>query len=347
MKNMMTVVRLVEIGKVALSQEPIPHPLPSEVLVQVKTVGICGSDSHYFLHGGLGSFKSKLPLSFGHEAAGVVVNPGNTKWQKGDRVAIDPNNNCGNCYYCLKGQHNLCINTNYLGANNYPGALQEYITVSPHQLVYITPTISFAEAALLEPFSVALHAINLTKINIGDTVAIYGAGAIGLCLLACCKLAGAQNVIVIDQFSHRLQLAKKQFGASFVINTGTKDDSVEQIKNTTNGTGVDISIDAVGAQVTFANCLKATKPGGKLLLVGIPTQDYLQYNPHIARTKELLLINSRRSNQTLETAVHLLNNKQINLRQLITHTFPITKSQLAFETAALYKDKVIKTIISL
>ncbi len=335
------VAKLVEIGKMGITEEEVPKLGPDEILIKLKAVGICGSDLHYFLKGGLGSFKENLPMEMGHEPAGVVADSNRSKWfNNGDRVAIEPICPCLHCLYCLAGLHNLCQNGSFMGSKGLPGALREYIVVKERQLFKVDKNISFEEAAFLEVIGVGFHSLKISGFEMHSTVAIFGVGPIGLSVLSLVKMAGASKVFVVDKLDYRLDFAKKR-GADFVL----KEDltTINFIKDYTDGLGVDIAFDAAGMQNTVASCFDAAAPGGKVVLIGIPTYDYLQYNPHKARIRELKIYNVRRSNQTLHKCHDMFKDK--DLKDFITHRYTLEKVQEVFELASGYKDRVIKAMV--
>lgn len=339
----MKVAKLVAIKKMELFEEEIHTPKTGEVLVKITAVGICGSDLHYFLKGGLGTFKENLPMSMGHEAAGVVVDSNDSQFfENGDRVAIEPGNPCLHCRFCQQGLHNLCREGTFLGTKGIPGAFREYLVLNERQLVKIKDDMSIEEACLLETMGIACHAYNLINFKFYSSVAIFGVGPIGLSILNIIKRAGAGKIFVIDKLEHRLKFALSH-SADFAKKDGP--DTIDFIRDNTEGLGVDVAFDAAGMQNTVDSCFKVAAPGGKVVLVGIPTYDYLQYNPHISRIKELSVFNVRRSNQTLHTCRDLFEAGDIV--DMITHKFKLDNIQKAFDLAAEYGDGAIKTIITM
>jgi len=322
-------------------EEDVPALQSGQVLVELKAVGICGSDVHYFLEGGLGSFKEKLPMSMGHEPAGMIVDANGSKlFKTGDRVAIDPARPCLRCQYCLRGLHNLCRDGTFLGAQGSPGGFREYLVVSEQQLVKIDDSVSYEEGALLEVMGIAYHALSLTEFQFFSTVAIFGAGPIGLSVLKLAKKRGAGKTFIVDKLDYRLEFALS-YGADHALKES--DEVIGFAKDQTDGLGVDMAIDAAGMQNTVHNCFKIVAPKGKIILIGIPTYDYLEYNPHAARIKELSIFNVRRSNQTLHLCRNMLKGQSI--LSMVTHRFKLDDIQEAFETVAGYRDGVIKAMI--
>ena len=340
MKN--RAVKLVEIGKVDIFEENIPPLKKGQALVKIEACGVCGSDLHYFTHGGLGSFKETLPFSLGHEPAGEIIDlNGIENFKCGDRVAIEPGSYCGECASCLDGKHNLCSGGSFLGAQGYPGAMADYVVVNENQLEKINDNISFEQATLLEPLGVGMHALNKVDFRIAETVAIFGCGPIGLGILNLVLIGGASRVIMIDKLKYRIEIAKS-LGATDVFLDDDK--TVERINDITNG-GVNIVFDAAGKKETFDKSIKIAGKSGRIALVGIPTYDHLDYNPHKSRIKELSIINCRRSNQTIHSCNKLLAHPLYNTDKILTHKFTIEDAQDAFEMCANYSSNVLKATL--
>lgn len=335
------VAKLVGLGKLDILSEEVSKPKAGEVIVEMKAVGICGSDLHYFLDGGLGSFKEKLPKELGHEPSGKIVDANSIDWlREGDRIAIDPGVPCLHCKSCKKGKHNLCQDGGFMGADGSHGAFREYAVVHESQIVKLNDQLTYVDGALLEPLGIAFHAINLINFKINNTVAIFGAGPIGLSILNLVVIGGASSIFVIDKLEYRLEIAKKYGATNCLIDSA---DVVQKIRDLSGG-GVDIAFDAAGMQKTVDGCFEVAGRGGKISLVGIPTYDCLTYNPHKARTKELEIYNTRRSNQTLSQCHDLF--PKVNVEGMVTHKYSIDDIQRAFETASSYRDNVVKAMIS-
>ena len=214
-----------------LEEVPDPVPGPGEVLVSVHAVGICGSDVHGFI-GKTG--RRKPPMVMGHEATGVVaqVGAGVTHFKPGDRVVLNPILSCDVCRNCRAGRPNICLDRHALGVD-LPGAYADYVQLAERMLWPMPDELSFVAGALVEPLAVAMHAVNLTPIRLMDTVAIVGAGTIGLLTLMAAKLAGAGTVIVTDKSVHRLDVAKR-LGADVTINVD-KEEPLPIVQSLTHG----------------------------------------------------------------------------------------------------------------
>lgn len=327
------VAKIVEERKIEIFEEELPSLKENEILVKLKTVGICGSDLHFFRHCGLGSFKNPLPIDIGHEPSGIVIDSTCPKFSAGDHVAIEPGINCGVCKFCHKGLFNLCLKTKFLGANDI-GAFRDYIVLEPERLFSIQD-ITFEKAALLEPLGVALHAIDRIHCEIGDDIAILGSGTIGLCILAVLNKMGC-NVTMLDPLQYRLNFAKT-WGATTQLNDTNID--LKELKNQFK-----IVFDAVGTQDSIKKAVQLVATSGEICIVGIPEVDELIINPHQMRLKEITITNTRRSNQKLEKAYKLFKTDN-EVQSVITHKFPLEEIQRAFEIAADYQDNSIKVVI--
>lgn len=340
MKN--RVAKLTAIRKIEIFEEEIPKLQEGQILVAMKSVGICGSDMHYFKEGGLGSFKNPLPMYMGHEPAGVVVDSnGSTKFNDGDRVAVEPGMPCVTSYWSLKGKHNLCEKGTFMGANAQ-GAFADYVIVKELQLVKIPDSMSFNLASLLEPLGVCLHTANLIEPKFTESATIFGAGPIGLCMFSILKKMGLKDIYMVDKLLYRVDFAKK-FGAteSFLLT----DDYNKKIKELSHGMGTTITVDTGGTVESIDGCINVASVNGKVALIGIPEADFVSYNPHKMRTKELTIKNVRRSNQTLDDCVnHYTGDTEIE--GIVSHEFKFEDIQKAFDLVAEYDDQVLKCIIT-
>lgn len=340
-KNMKNrVARLVEVGKIEIFEEDVPSLKDEELLVGIKAVGICGSDMHYFLEGGLGTFKQSLPMNIGHEPAGVVLEmKGKTEFRKGERVALEPGRVCLSCKWCLKGRHNLCTNALFMGANSQ-GAFADYIVVHKSQVFKIPEKMSYEEGALLEPIGVGMHAVNLAQPFAYQSATVFGAGPIGLSLMLVLKKFGLNEIYMVDKLDYRVEFAEK-LGATRAFHYK---DSVSEIKNLTDKQGTTLAFDAAGNDESIGGCVDVVAVQGKIGLVGIPTEDFVTYNPHKLRTKEVTLINVRRSNQTIEDSLILFKDDK-NISKMVTHRFKLEDIQKAFDVVGKYEDNVIKSMM--
>jgi L-iditol 2-dehydrogenase len=325
---------------------PDEWPGPGELLLDVQAVGICGSDLHTFLNGEIGGVAAQNPLILGHEAAGRVaaLGPGTEdRFQIGQPVAIDPGLPCGECERCLAGDPNLCLHLQFIGLWPRHGALRTQMVHPAKQTIPLPPGIDPVAGALLEPLGVALHAITLAKIQVNDDVLITGCGAIGLIILQLARLSGAKRIFVSDQHPWRLELARR-FGADMVVQAGTED-IVSAVRTATGGRGVDVAIESAWVKDTADQCAEAARNGGRLVIVGIPAEDVITLRAATARRKGLTIRMSRRMKHIYPPAIDLTLAGRVDLASLATHRFSLAQSQVAFETAAFYRDGVVRAMV--
>ena len=323
-----------------------PEPGPGEVLVQVRAVGICGSDLHYYLDGRIGRHAAVYPHVLGHEPAGVVVaaGPGVTYPKVGERVALEPAITCQRCEFCLSGHPNNCLRVVFMSSPPNPGFFLEYALLPAHNALPIPDSLSFAQTTLAEPLAVILHVLELVEIRVGDTVAVLGAGPIGLLCAAVARTAGASTVFVADRVPHRLRLAQ-EVGADIAINMASES-LRDAVQDMTRARGVDIVLDAAGAAETINAGIAIARPGGQIALIGIPGEAELPIDLHTAMAKELNLQTIKRSNHNAQAAIELLKTGRIR-DSFVTHRLPLEKTPAAFESLASYADGVGKIVIEI
>ncbi len=336
-------------GRIEVRNRPKPVLKDdADVLLRVKTVGICGSDLHYFSEEVVGDTVMKYPIVLGHECAAVVEETGQAvkRLAPGDRVAVEPAISCGACDQCLAGRPNTCRKLSFLGhpKERQPGALAEFI-VMPQEACYRMPEgMTFAQAALAEPLSIALHAVNLAGEMAGDAVAILGSGPIGLSIGLVVRKAGPAALFMTDKIEARLEAAGREVKAEWTGNP-LRRDVVADILDREPG-GLDLVFECCGKQEALDQAVELLKPGGTLMLVGIPLERRVSFDISRLRRKELQLQNVRRQNQCMGPALRLIEEGAVNLDFMATHTFPLARTQQAFDTALNYRDGVIKALVS-
>ncbi|NWG18254.1 MAG: alcohol dehydrogenase catalytic domain-containing protein [Chloroflexi bacterium] len=329
---------------IRVADVPDAEPGPGEALLDVTAVGVCGSDLHIYLYGDVGGVTATEPITLGHEAAGIVVAVGpGSDLRPGQRVAIDPATPCGVCESCQAGDPHLCPNIAFMGLYPYHGALRERMVYPAHLCVPVPEPITDTGAALLEPLGVALHASRLADIQIGDDVAVLGCGGIGLLIIRLARLAGARRIFASDRYPWRLEQAAA-YGADVVINIDAAD-VVAEVLRATGKRGVDVAIEAAWAAGTTNQCVEIARYGGRVIIVGIPVEDFIGFRASAARRKELLIRSSRRMKHTYPAAIALAASGQVDLDGLATHRYSLEQTRQAFETAALYEDGVVRAII--
>jgi L-iditol 2-dehydrogenase len=339
-------------GPADLRIETVPRPGPpgkDEVLLRVKVTGICGSDLHSYQDARVGDTVVISPLILGHEFAGVVDEAGpdaldgnGQRLKPGTRVAVDPAKPCLLCDLCQQGHPNLCRNLRF--CSNYPhnGSLCQWMLMPVRCCFPIPKAMSDIEGALLEPLGVGLHAIDLAKLRPAQSMAILGAGSIGLFILQVAKLAGADPIFVTDKFPWRLKVAQ-QYGA-MAINCD-QENPVERVNKETAGRGVDVAIEAAWADHSVQQAADMARPGGRVVLVGIPSDDCLTMKHSTARRKGMTIKLCRRMKHTYPRAIQLVAGGRVDLRGSVSHRFPLSRADEAFALNAAYRDQVVKTII--
>ncbi|HSA96111.1 MAG TPA: alcohol dehydrogenase catalytic domain-containing protein [Acidobacteriota bacterium] len=335
-------------GRIEVRDGPAPEiKQDRDVLVRVKTVGICGSDLHYFAEPVVGDTVMTYPVVLGHECAGVVekIGPGVARVKPGDRVAVEPAASCGTCDQCRAGRFNTCRSISFLGhPKERTGALAELIVVPEESLFAIGARMTFAQATLAEPLSIALHSVNLAGALEGKTVAILGSGPIGLSIGLAARLVKAASVDMTDKIDDRVAAARTKAGARWTGNP-LKTDVVREIL-ALEPDGVDIVFECCGKQEAVDQAVEVLKPGGTLLLVGIPLDRRVSFDISRLRRRELRIQNVRRQNQCVGEALRLIAEGCLDLDFMATHTFPLAETQAAFETAFHYRNGVIKTLVA-
>jgi L-iditol 2-dehydrogenase len=323
----MKVVRLHGVQDMRLHDEPEPKaPGVDETLLRVTSVGVCGSDLHWFAESGIGDARLARPLILGHEFAAVVQSGP----MRGQRVAVDPAINCGECEFCIEGNPNFCTNMHFAGHGADDGAMRECITWPTRMLYPIPDSISDADGAMLEPLGVAIHAVDLGHVRPGMSVAVLGSGPIGLLTLQMAKLAGAADIFATDVLPHRIAAAKA-YGATMALHAdGTE---AAQIMAATHKRGVDVVFEAAGENAAVEAAMAIAKPGGTVVLVGIPSDDRTSFTASVARRKGLTIRMSRRMKHTYPRAIHLVERGMVDVRSMVTHQFTLAESSTAFGMA--------------
>ena len=316
-------VRLHGTGDLQVHDEPLPVAGVGEKLVRIKSVGVCGSDLHWFSEGSIGDAKLDHPLVLGHEFAGET--------EDGQRVAVDPAIPCGRCEFCLEGDPNLCENLIFAGDGKTDGALRECLAWSDKSLIPIPDSISDADGAMLEPLGIAIHTVDLGRVKAGMTVGVFGCGPIGLLIIQMAKLSGATNILVTDKLEHRVEAAKR-FGASqaFLVEDTR---GLSMMRAAVDERGVDVAFEAAGTQDAIDDAFAAVSPGGKVILAGIPDDDKTSFTASMARRKGLTIKLVRRMKHTYPRAIELVSKGLVDVRSLVTHRFPLEQATEAFSVA--------------
>lgn len=331
-----TGIRQVDVTEVNEPQELKNH----DVKVQIRSVGVCGSDIHYYSEGSIGSQVLQYPWGVGHEAAGEVVACGSKvrNLKIGDKVAIEPTIYCGQCSECKNDRRHTCLNQRFLGCpGQAEGCMSEYYIMPDYCCIKVTDQISSQLIVLAEPLSIGLYAAKLSEITDSDKkIAILGAGPIGLSVLASCRYFGQEQVVMTEPLKYRQDFAIKM-GAQMCLHS---DDEVEL------NADFDVVYECCGKQEALDQALHILKPGGKLMFVGIPETKHLQFNMDLMRRKEICVQNVRRQNNSFEEAIAMIEANPAYYQQMITHNYSFKEAGKAFETVSNYKDDVIKAMVN-
>ena len=327
-RHRMRAIQFYGINDLRLDEIPKPISAENEILLRTASVGICGSDVHYYKEGGTGGIHLDHPLILGHEfSAYVEEGP-----MKGQLVAVDPAIPCGKCEFCLEGNPNLCDSMRFAGAEKTDGALQEFVTWPLEGLYALPEGFTPQEGAMLEPLGVAIHALRLGKVFPGMDVGVFGVGTIGLLTIQMAKLAGASRIIATDLISQRLEYAQEVGATDIFLADG---DESARILSVTKHRGLDVTFEAAGDDGSAVeSAVQSVKNGGITVLIGIPSEDTTSFTASAARRKGLTIKLSRRMKNTYPTAIRLIAEGKIDLKSLITHRFALKDYHQAFKVAA-------------
>ena len=313
---------------------PVPVPKPGEALIRIGAGGICGSDLHYYNHGGFGVIRLKEPMVLGHEVAGVVhaLGAGVTSLAVGQRVAVNPSRPCNACAYCLSGRQNHCLDMRFYGsAMRFPhvqGAFRELLTCDATQAVAVAGGVSLGEAACAEPLAVCLHAVRRAGDLLGKRVLITGAGPIGALTALAARRAGAGEIVMTDIVDATLVIVKK-LAADVTLNIA--DNPAALAPYEADKGAFDVLFEASGNAKALAGALAATKPRGVIVQLGLGGDVTLPMNLLVA--KEFDLRGSFRFHAEFAQAVDFIGNRLIDVRPLITATVPLAEAARGFAMA--------------
>lgn len=330
-------MRLVDVEK--------PAPRAHEALIRIESVGVCGSDMHYYLDGHIGSTRIKEPLILGHEYAGVVESVGSDADPTlvGQRVAVEPGIPCMTCEWCRRGHYNVCGNMFFPGGPPNDGALSEYYTVHAGFCFPVPENLTAPIAAMIEPLAVAIHTVELGCVKPGDTAAVIGLGPIGLLVAQVLRQSGVGPIYGADLHSYRVTASEK-FGVTEACNAGVSD-PVDFVMEATKGRGVDVAFDCTNSGDGIGIAMHVARPAGRCVFTGISGHEEDAIPVGKARRKELTVTWCRRFKNNFPTAIAWANDGRVDLQSLITHSFPLEKTMDAFELVANYADNVLKASI--
>jgi L-iditol 2-dehydrogenase len=336
---------LKEYRQFAVEDFPVPELGPHEVLIRVRACGICGSD----VHGMDGSSGRRIPpIVMGHEAAGVIAEIGGavSGWKKGDRVTFDSTISCGECWYCRRGEINLCENRRVLGVScgeyRRHGAFAEYVAV-PQRILYRLPdNLSFEQAAMVEAVSVAVHAVERTPLSLNASVAVVGTGMIGLLVVQVLRARGCGSIIAIDLDEGKLKLAR-QFGATHTLHAA-EPDVQEKIRALTDGRGVDAAFEVVGLPATVKTAIESVRKGGSITLVG-NLKPQVELPLQAVVTRELTLIGTCASAGEYPACLDLIASGKVNVTDFISATPPLEEGAQWFERLYAGEKGLMKVLL--
>jgi len=312
--------RLHAVGDLRVAEEPEPAAEGPDVsLVRVTAVGICGSDLHWWDEGAIGDARISHPLVLGHEGAGVIADGP----RRGERVAIDPAIPCETCRACRDGYRNLCYRIRFSGHGDTDGMFREVMTWPSHLLHPLPDGVSDAGGALLEPLGVAIHSVDLGHLPFAGTASVIGCGPIGLLLIQLLTVAGARSVLAVEPMAHRREAAERA-GADVVVDPAA--DVAEA--------GVDVAFEAAGNDEGVALAMASVRPGGRVVLAGIPGDDAIRFGASLARRKGLTIAMVRRMNEVYPRAISLAERKQVDLDSVVTSRSGLGEITEAFGAAA-------------
>ena len=330
----MRAARLHGVGDLRLADEPEPAAGPGEELVRVTAVGICGSDLHWWDEAGIGDAVITRPLVLGHEAAGVIeAGP-----RRGTRVAIDPAITCGRCRPCLDGYRNLCLNIRFAGHGDQDGAMREFLAWPSDLLHPLPDSVTDTDGALLEPLGVAIHALDLGHVRLGARVAVAGCGPIGLLLIAVLRAAGASHIAAFEPLPHRREAALR-YGADVCLRPDILPGDLRELV----GEGAEVVFEMAGTSGAVTLSMAAVRPGGRVVLGGIPSDDRIAFEASTPRRKGLTIAMVRRMNNVYGRAIALAAAGSFSLAPLVTDRFGLASAGAAFGSAA--KRQGLKVVI--
>jgi L-iditol 2-dehydrogenase len=321
----MRVARLHGTGDLRVADEPRPVPGRGEELVAVTAVGICGSDLHWFGEGAIGDAVLHAPLVLGHEMAGVIVHGP----RAGQRVAIDPSIPCTICPPCREGNPNLCPNVIFAGHGDTDGGMREYLAWPGDRLHPVPDKVDDVATAMLEPLGVALHAVDLAHLRVAGAVAVVGCGPIGQLALRLALLAGAAQVLAVEPLAHRRDLA-----AAAGALTAAPEAATDLMRSRGPEIGFDAVIEVAGADDAVDLAVALCRPGGRVVLAGIPDGNRTTFTAAPARRKGLTLVMSRRMKDGYPRAIDLLAAEKLDVGELVSSEFGLADAAEAMRLAA-------------
>ena len=331
-----------------MEMQEFPMPViqnETDVLIKMKVVGICGSDVHYYQSGKIGGQIVQYPFPVGHEGAGEVISVGSrvSRVKPGDRIAIEPAMPCGECDQCKAGRPHTCRKLRFLGCpGQADGCLSEYIVMPEQSCFRIAATMSYTEAAISEPLAIGVYAVNQSVPMKGATIGILGFGPIGMSVILPAIAKGAEKIFVTDLIDERLSIAKA-CGATWTGNAASQDVVNEIVAR--EPLLLDVVFECCGKQEAMDQAIELLKPGGKLMIIGIPEFDRWNFSVDKLRHKEICIQSVRRQNHSVEEALESMENGRLNVEKMATHRFGFEDTKAGFDLVSGYRDGVMKAMI--
>ena len=342
----MRVALLETEGRLVLTEEDVPDiKAPDQILIQVKAVGVCGSEVHAFV--GTHPFR-KAPTVLGHEASGVVTAVGGavSAFRPGDRVIVDPQWTCGECAYCRSGDINLCPSKVVLGTPAWPGAFGEYIVAPAEAVFHLPDQLSFVQGSLIEPLTVGVHVVRRAGVRPGESVAILGSGSIGGMVSGVCRAYGAGPIIAADIRQHCLDAARERLGATHDILL-PDEALVDRVVGWAGGEGVDVVFCTADDASLAPRAVDMAKRRGRIVIVALMVEEPMLLPAYRILSKELHIIGSTMSNNDdVREAIELAASGRVDVEGICTHVLPIEEAQRGVELARAKADGAIKVVLS-
>jgi L-iditol 2-dehydrogenase len=341
----MRAARLHSVRDIRLEDLPQPTPGPGEVLLKIASVGVCGSDVHYYVDGRIGDAVVTDPIIMGHEFSAWIagLGPRVEGLGIGELVAVEPAISCGECESCQHGHPNLCPSVRFCGTPPIDGVFSEYAIMPAENCFALPEDFGPEEAAMLEPLGIGIHAVDLAHLKPGNTIAVLGAGPIGLLIAAVAKAAGASEIYMTEPLAHR-----RQFALDYVADVALNPDEtnvVAEIMRLTEGRGVDVAFEAAGVPETPNQAAAVARYGGKMIVAGIPSDDTMTVTASTVRRKGLTIKLVRRMKHTYPRAIRMVHKGQVDVKPLVTHLFPLERITEAFDLVVAYNDGVLRAVI--
>jgi len=331
-----------------MAMADVPDPVinnPKDVKIKMTALGICGSDIHYYTDGKIGSQQVKYPFTVGHECAGIVVETGRDviKVKPGDKIAIEPAMPCHQCDQCLQGRQHTCREIRFLGCpGQAEGALSEYIVMPEENCFILSGNLSADHGAISEPLAIGIYSVKKSGNIKGTSIGILGYGPIGMSVFLAAKAMNADRIFVTDKIGERLSIASKE-GAAYTGNP-LKTNIVEEIRQK-EPLGLDTVFECCGQQDALDQAVDLLKPGGRIMIAGIPEFDQWSLNVEDTRRREIMLQFIRRQVDCTEIALEMMKSGRIDIKNMVTHRFPFARTKEAFDLVAEYRDGVMKAMI--